>query len=201
MQAFIDQLVASGAGESAVNVGDEAPPFALPDPASQCVELHTVLSSGPAVVSFYRGRWCPYCSEELVALQRALPQMDELGATLIAISPQLPDESLTGPERRSLAFPILSDLGNVIAGTYGLVFTLPDEAVAAMKKAGVDIEVVNGDDSHALPIPATYVVNTDQRVEYAFVDPDFRKRANPDDVIATLRWLRDGKPGKRPNFA
>jgi peroxiredoxin len=198
MQSFIDQLVASGVGDTALALHGIAPRFALPDPAERIVELETLLATGPVVLSFYRGPWCPYCSEELVGLQRQLPRFDELGATLVAISPALPDNSLTGPERRALAFPILSDARNEVAREYGLVFTMPEAVVAAMKDTGVDLETINGDDSHALPIPATYVVNTDRRVELAFVDPDFRKRAKPDEIVAALQWLRDGKLGKSP---
>lgn len=193
MQAFIDHLIASGVGDNAVGLGDTAPEFSLPDPAERQVSLASVLESGPAVLSFYRGRWCPYCSEELVALQRELPEIDRLGATLVAISPQLPDDSMPRWEQRSLAFPILTDRGNAVARSYGLEFQMPGDAYAELAESGVDLEVLDGDDSRTLPVPATYVLDRSRRVTFAFVDPDFRKRADPADVVATLRRMHRGE--------
>jgi peroxiredoxin len=124
----VEQLITSGAAEKVLKEGAQVPDFTLPDALGNAVTLSHLLMQGPVVISFYRGEWCPYCNLELRAYQRVLPQLQELGASLVAISPQTPDHSLSMVEKQKLAFAVLSDVGNQVAREYGLVFTI-DEAV------------------------------------------------------------------------
>jgi peroxiredoxin len=125
----------------------------------------------------------------LQAYQQILPQIHELGASLVAISPQAPDSSLSTAEQNKLAFPVLSDVGNHVARRYGLAFRIGDALREPMQKLGVDLARHNADDSWELPIPATYVIARDGTIELAFVDADYRKRLEPRAILETLRAL------------
>ncbi len=175
---------------SRLSVGDNAPAFTLSKAQGRPVSLAGILESGPAVVSFYRGGWCPYCNIQLRAYQAALPDIVAFGARLVAISPQLPDASLSTAEKNGLSFDVLSDVGNRVARSFGLVFALPEELRAALRSADKALPPINGDESWELPVPATYVIAPDGRVALAFVDVDYRRRLSPEDILKTLRTLR-----------
>jgi peroxiredoxin len=194
-EAKIEELRASFALERAIRTGDQAPDFTLPDPQGNAVSLATLLRAGPAVVTFYRGGWyrggwCPYCNMQLRAYQAVLPEITALGARLVAISPQLPDSSLSTTEANELTFDVLSDVGNSVARNFGLVWSLPEELRAALRSNNKALPGINGDDSWELPVPATYVVACDGSVALAAIDVDHRNRLEPDAILTTLRSLR-----------
>ncbi len=186
----VAMIADSGIAGSAINVGDRAPAFSLPDATGSMVSLDELREVGPVVVSFYRGGWCPYCNLELRALQSALPEIRAAGATLVAISPQAPDESLSTQEKAELSYPVLSDAGSDVIGRYGLIYTVDDATRNVLAGFGNDLARINGTDMWELPIPATYVIGTDGVVTYAFVDPDYRHRAEPADVVAAAQATR-----------
>jgi peroxiredoxin len=186
----ISELIASGLKASALREGDAAPDFALPDTHGRVVALQTLLDRGPVVLSFYRGGWCPFCNLELRGLQRVLPQIEEMGASLAAISPQLPDHSLSTEEKNQLTFPVLSDVGNAAAKRFGIVFTLPAALVQAYQAMGRDLAETNGETGAAqLPMPATFVLDKGGVIRLAFVEEDWSKRLDPEIVLDTLRGL------------
>jgi peroxiredoxin len=119
-------LEQSGLLEKALKLGQVAPDFSLPSVFGKQIQLSRLLQSGPVVLAFYRGAWCPYCNLELRALQLALPKIKALGASLVAISPQQPDHGLTMAEQHSLEYPVLSDAGGKVARAFGLVFIMPN---------------------------------------------------------------------------
>ncbi len=123
------------------------------------------------------------------ALQDIYPEIQQAGASLIAISPMLPDGSLTMAEKHQLSFDVLSDRGNRVGVEYGIVFRLDDKLLKLYDKFGIDVAGVNGDDSFELPIPATYLVNTDRRISYAFLDVDHTVRMEPADILDELKKL------------
>jgi peroxiredoxin len=180
-------LVESGIAEKSLRVGDKAPDFDLPNASGEAVRLKGLLDKGPVVLNFYRGGWCPYCNLELNAYQKRLPDINQLGASLVAISPQTPDNSLSTAEKNELKFQVLSDVGNKVADKFGLVFRLPTELQELYNKFGIVLPKFNGDESWELPMPGTYVIDKDGTVSYAFVDADYTKRAEPDEVIAKLQ--------------
>ena len=187
--AKVEQLRASFPLENALGAGQEAPDFALPNVHGRQVSLSEALRTGPAIVTFYRGGWCPYCNIQLKAYQRALPAITDLGGQLIAISPQLPDASLSTAEKNGLEFEVLSDVGNTVARSFGLVYALPEELRAALRSNNRALPAINGDDSWELPLPATFVVARDRRIALAYVDVDYRHRLAPEDLITSLRSL------------
>ena len=168
-------------------VGDTAPDFELPDARGGSVTLGSLRRDGPVVLVFYRGAWCPYCNLQLRAFQAALEDIRADGATLVAISPQTPDKSLTLAEQAELAFPVLSDVGNAVARSYGLVFTLGAADRELHSGIGIDLTAFNGDDTWELPAPAVFVVDPDGTIRFASVAGDYRWRVGPDEVVTALR--------------
>ena len=189
MAAATEALEATGIANQALTVNDKAPDFELPDATGKLVRLSELLKQGPVVINFYRGEWCPYCNLELRAFQNLLPEFKQANATLVAISPELPDHSLSVTEKHSLDFAVLSDVGNTVSRQYGLVFTLDASLQPLYKGFGIDIPTSNGDDSYELPLPATYVIDPSGRIRYAFAEADYTLRAEPQDVLAVVNEL------------
>ncbi|MDG3441206.1 peroxiredoxin-like family protein [Nitrospirillum amazonense] len=181
------ELIASGAAARALKAGDQAPAFTLNDPDGKPVSSAALLARGPLVVSFYRGVWCPYCNMELQALQAALPAFEALGASLVAISPQLPVNSRKSVRQNALSFPILSDTHNEVAAAFGLRFALPGYLVDLYRTLKNDLPAFNGDQSWTLPMPARYVIAPDGTILYAEVNPDYTRRPEPEDMVPALR--------------
>jgi peroxiredoxin len=190
MERATDELVASGQATRALKAGDRAPAFTLRDPNGEAVSSADLLAKGPLVITFYRGVWCPYCNMELQALQETLPQIEALGASLVAISPQNPVNSRKSVRQNQLGFPILSDAHNEVALAFGLRFALPDYLVALYKKLGNDLPTVNGDPSWTLPMPARYVIGQDGVILYSEVNPDYTRRPEPADLLPVLQHAR-----------
>ena len=190
MQESVLDLSRSGILGRSVKRGELAPDFSLLNSRGTSVHLTDLLTRGPVVLSFYRGNWCPFCSIELQALQNALPRITELGATLVAVSPQtIPCSEGAGGDWAP-GYEVLTDNGNKVARSYGIVFHLQDEMQAIYKEFGLELPEYNGDDSFDLPVPATYVIGVDGVVNLAFVDPDYTRRLDPAEILTSLRRLR-----------
>ena len=187
MEAATADLRASGIESAALGLGSVLPALSLPDANGKPVDLRALNASGPLVIVFYRGGWCPYCNLELREWQRLLPQLRALGATLVAISPQTPDNSLSTSEKNELAFSVLSDSRLAAAQAFGIAFTLNAELVALYSQVGNDLPTLNGNGQWVLPLPATYVIDRDGVISYAHVQADYRLRAEPQDVLDQLR--------------
>lgn len=175
--------------DKALREGDQAPLFALPDAFGETVALADVLARGPAVVSFYRGSWCPFCNLELRALQRELAAADASGVTLVAISPNTPDVTRDLVDGARLTFPVLSDQDNLVAKQFNLVYRMIPEHIEYYRDHGRHIAALNGSDAWELPVPATYVIDRTGVIRYAFVDLDHRVRAEPSEVVAMAAEL------------
>jgi peroxiredoxin len=189
LDAEIDDLSRSGIDDRALKIGDTAPDFELSKPSGELVRLSDRLPSGPAIISFYRGGWCQYCNLELIALENARSRFEDLGAYMMAISPQRPEQTTEMAEKQGLTYDLLSDPGNIVAQKFGIVFHLHDEMQSIYDEFGLDLPVWNGDESFDLPVPATYVVDSESRIRMAFVDPDYTKRLDPSEIIRALRSI------------
>jgi peroxiredoxin len=179
-------LMCSGLTEHALKAGDLALDFSLSDIRGNTVSLSSLRKSGPVVISFYRGDWCPYCTLELQALAELHPEIVRLGASLIAISPQKPDSTaaLYAP------FMLANDPGSKVARDYGLAFRLPDALHPIYERLGYPLSKVNAASDWVLPIPATYVVAPDGRIVLSYVDVDYRHRLEPSEITKVLSGLR-----------
>ena len=175
--------------KNALGVGDTAPMFELPDADGNTVSLAEVLKNGPAVVSFYRGAWCPFCNLELRAMQQELANASAANVTLVAISPNTPDISADFAKEIEVTFPVLSDVDNVVAKQFNLVFGISDGLIELMTEQGRDLTEMNGSQNWELPIPATYVIDQSGVIQFAFVDTNHRARAEPSEVVAIAAAL------------
>lgn len=183
-------LMQSGIANQSVKQGDKAPDFALPNVNGETVQLSQLLAKGPVVLIFYRGGWCPYCNLALRSYQAILSEIQLAGATLVAVSPQTPDNSLSASEKWELSFPVLSDNDNTVARAYGLVFTVPSEVLGIYQKIGIDLLKANGNDKWELPIPGSYVIAQDGTITLAFIDPDYTHRLEPAAILTALDQLK-----------
>lgn len=175
--------------KGALKVGDRLPDFVLQNSIGEKINSYDLLSKGPLVISFYRGGWCPYCNLELRAYQEILPEIKNLGAQLVGISPELPDNSISLTEKYSLKFQILSDIENEVAREFGIVYHVEKELQEAYKNLGIDLVSTQGNNNYELPVPATYVVNTNGNVILSYVNTDYTKRLEPSTVLESLRNL------------
>jgi peroxiredoxin len=186
------ELKATGLADRALNVGDIAPEFSLVDTKGNTVSSSELLKNGPLIVSFYRGVWCPYCNMELQALEEAYPEFKELGASLVAISPQTPVNSKKSTEQNGVTFPILSDRNSEIGEKFGLKFSLPDYLIEVYKTLGANLPGFNDDTSWTLPMPARYVINQSGEIVYAEINPDYTQRPDPEEMLHAVRFAVGG---------
>lgn len=169
--------------------GDVLPDFRLKNAEGEWVLLSEQLAAGPVVITFYRGSWCPYCVKQLDSIEESVAEINALGATVLAISPETPDHGVDLRERLGLSYQLLVDKNNALADALALMFTLDEATVERYKEYGLDIGVSNGTDTWQLPIPATFVVDKDRVIRYAWTDEDYTKRAKSAVVLKTLREL------------
>ncbi|HTV29121.1 MAG TPA: peroxiredoxin-like family protein [Xanthobacteraceae bacterium] len=187
MQRHIDQLRSGAIARTMLKVGDRAPAIVLENAKGAIVDVGTLLKKGPVIVAFYRGDWCPYCNLELKAFQEILPEIVAVGASLVAISPEKPDDTVSTAEKNALTFEVLSDVGQKVGRAFGLVYEFTEELKRAYQGFNLDIPARNGTpDEWALPVAATYVIDRDGSIIYAYTDVDYRDRADPRDVLKVL---------------
>ena len=187
----IAQAKAFQEGANALNLDQNAPRFELPNQHGEQVLLDELLAKGPVVITFYRGSWCPYCNLQLKALQSRLPEIHALGAQLVAISPQAPDGSMSENDIRNMDFVVLSDQNADVAASYGVAWQVPAFLLEHMREdRGLDLESLNNGNGSILPIPATFVLDSQGKVTWRYVDVDYRTRSEPQDIINALKALQ-----------
>lgn len=183
----ITKLKSEKKEEQALHAPDFAPKFIAPSDSGEDLALEEALKSGPVILTFYRGQWCPFCNIQMRAYQRNLEQYEKLGAKLVALSPQLPQFSEEMRQNADIRYTLLWDKNNEIAAQFGLVFPVPDEIKNVFAAFGLSISAYNGVETDEIPIPATYVVAPDFRILYSFVDADFTRRAEPVEIMLALK--------------
>ena len=167
-------------------VGAKFPEFQLQDHDGKSVSSSELLAKGRLVLSFIRGRWCPFCVGQMEAMNLILPEIEQAGGTLAAVSPQTVKQSFFMRDQHKLRFPLLSDAGNNLARQFGLTYRVPDEQKAIYQRAFVNLPFVNGDNSWELAIPATCIVDRDGILLYASANEDYAERPEPEDIVRTL---------------
>jgi peroxiredoxin len=183
-----DELDAAGVPDTVVHVGTEMPDATLLSVTGTPVTFGEVQGERPAVVVFYRGAWCPYCNVTLRSYQSELePALKELGAALIAISPQKPDGSLSMKEKHELSFPVLSDPANALARALGILAAPNAETQAAQLKLGLDVSTLNINDDADLPMPTVLIVDAEGTIRWIDVHPNYTTRSEPGDILDAYR--------------
>ena len=197
MQKLDDIIAASRKfqqGGHAILIGQQAPDFLMPSAQGTSVSLTELLAKGPVVLTFYRGDWCPYCNLQLNAMRKRLAEIHSLGAQLVAVSPQAPNESLTETEREELDFCVLSDQDAHVAAQYGVAWEVPELILEHMRKdRNLELAEINNGNGSVLPIPATFVLGIDGLVKWRYVDVDYRQRAEPEDIINALQDIKNSQ--------
>ena len=184
-------LERAGAADCGKQADDLAPDFALAAPSGSFVGLSDQLRSGPVVISFYRGEWCPFCEAELAALLAAQPAMAALGATLLLISPEPPSQALVAKvAAHGRRVRLLHDRMLGVALRYGLVYLVPDKLREYYLDKDFDLTRLDSG-SWLLPLPADFIVRPDGRIELAYVDADFSVRLDPKSLVQTLSRLQN----------
>ena len=184
--ALVERLRNAGVGGGAPVVGGRMPPFLLPDQDGKLRALEDMTETGPVIVSFNRGHWCPFCRIELDALARSAERLSSLGATIVSVMPERSAFTAVA-KRRDIPFPILSDVDHAYALSLGLAFWIGDDLVALMKRGNRDLAEYQGNDGWCLAVPATFVVGRDGFIKARLVDPDFRRRRmNVADIAGAL---------------
>jgi len=183
----IADLFSTGIESQILPVGATAPAFSLPDASTgKIVKSTDLLSIGPLVVNFFRGRWCPYCMTELEAWQQLYSEVRAKGALLVAISPQLPRQNDFTVQQHHLTFPVLSDKGAETATAFGLTYEVPEPMQHHYRSILINVPFINGDNTWRLPLAATYVLAQDSTILYAEAHADHRVRPDPADILAAL---------------
>ncbi|OYV51096.1 MAG: peroxiredoxin [Burkholderiales bacterium 21-58-4] len=185
MRCTLD-LKSSGIEDQAIKAGNKMPDFELPDQHGKTRRFYDYLKSSPVVLNVYRGGWCPYCNFEMKALSEALPIIRGKGARLVGMSPELPSKAEKTASSNGIDIDILYDAGNVVSEKLGLVFELPEMLRPIYEKFGIDLPAYNGDVSFRLPVPATYIVEQDGSIRYAYINADYTERMEPSDILAKL---------------
>jgi len=182
----IAELKQSGISDRVLAVGAEVPIFDLKDHNGKSVSSVDLLNQGRLVVCFFRGRWCPFCVGQLEAMNLILPQIQQAGASLLAISPQTVQQSFFMADQHRLRFPLLRDANNQVAEQFGLAYRVPDYQQSIYVRAMINLPFANGDESWQLPIPATYILDRDHTVLYASTNPDYTERPEPAEILQKL---------------
>ncbi|UPW19590.1 AhpC/TSA family protein [Agarivorans sp. TSD2052] len=191
MKQATKNLAESEIAKKAPQAGQVLPNFTLANQTGEQVSLSSLLAKGPLIITFYRGGWCPYCNLELRAYQQILPEIKALGANLVAITPELPDASLSTTEKNELQFQVLTDTNADYAKSLDIVFALPEELRPIYSSFGIEVEQHNGEGQFGLPLAVTYVVAQDGTIASAFIDADYTKRQEPSDLLPVLKSLNN----------
>ena len=185
----VAQLKARQLAANILPVGAQAPTFQLPDHDGKTVSSSDLLAKGRLVLCFIRGRWCPFCVGQMEAMNAIYPQIKEVGASLIAISPQTVHQTDLMVDQHKLRFPLLSDAGSKVARAFRLAYRVPEYQQEIYRRVFVNLPFVNGDDGWELPVPATYILDRDGTVLYAAANPDYTDRPEPSEILSFLSKL------------
>ena len=184
-----EKLFSSLLEEKALKAGSNVPDVLFRDESLKAVYLKDLLKNNHVVVSFFRGTWCPYCNLELESLARINDQIEKKGAKLIAVTPELYEFAEERIKKNNFNFQVLTDLGNKAADKFGLVFELPREYREIYKRLSVNLNILNGEDSWVLPMPATFIISKQGIIESTYINADYTKRMEPDDILKKLDSL------------
>lgn len=188
-EALVRRLGAAETADRVLKVGDRIPDFVLPTAEGKLLSASELLNAGPLVINFFRGDWCPFCRIMLQGLNEALPAIVAAGGQLIAISPDTGGRLKRAKKRLGLDIELLSDVDSGVALAFGVAFRAPDAYREVLMTFGNNLAERHGNESWIIPIPAAFVVDRDGVIRYAFVEPDFVRRAEPDEIVAVLQRL------------
>jgi peroxiredoxin len=189
LEKVTNDLKNEGYETKPLNVGDRVPNVVLINHLGDDVELKSLIDDRPVILNFYRGAWCPYCNLELSFYDELLGEEENKNIRMLAISPEKPDITLKKIDIGNLNFKVLSDVNNTFSKKMKLVFQIPKKLKIIYRFMGINLNKSQGNDNSELPIPATYVVNSEMKITHAWIDADYTKRAEPSEVIKAIKSL------------
>ncbi|GGD97369.1 peroxiredoxin-like family protein [Paenibacillus nasutitermitis] len=193
LQQSLENLQQSGVANG-LQVGDQAPDFTLKNALGSEINFYQALNNGPVILSFYRGGWCPYCNLQLRALQAILPRFRELGANLIAVSPQSPDNTIGQQEKERFGFSVLSDNNGHVASQFHVLYEVPEAEKNVLQGFGRNLLEYNATNRWILPVPSTFVIDSRAVIRFAHANSNFMRRVEPEIILQVLRGvLKDGE--------
>ncbi len=169
-----------------LNLNDTAPDFTARDQSGKEVNLKKLLKKGPVVVLFYRGQWCPFCNKQLSGMQDSLATITSKGATVVAITPEKPENISKTIEKTKASYSLLYDDGLKIMKGYKVAFEIDATTIEKYKGYGIDFTVANGTNGANLPVPAVYIISKEGKITYRHFDPDYRKRPSVKEIASHL---------------
>lgn len=191
----LKQIQDSGLLYSAVNVKSKAPDFTLKNIKGKTIQLSAEIQKGPVILLWYQGGWNQYCNVTLSYFQAYFSTFKKYGATIVALTPETQEKVTLTKAKNKLTFDIYTDANNTIAKQYGIAYTMSDTLYKEMETQ-FSLSKFNGNNSAVLPIPAAYVINPNGKIVFAYMDVDFRKRAEPADFLRVLKGM--GYPERKP---
>lgn len=188
-------MVGSGPTETSIGlaVGQKAPAVSLQTIEGESVSLESLYAKGPIVVTFYRGGWCPYCTKALAEWESKLSELESAGGSLIAVTLEKPEKMEAAQTKHAPHITVLGDPAADAAKAFGLLFTVDEATQKKYKGYGIDVAASNSNGQWTLPHPATFVIDTEGVIRWAWVNPDYTKRADPQEVINAVKSVTAAK--------
>jgi peroxiredoxin len=185
--SFFTLLVNAQEAPEGLFINSKAPDFKAKDQHGKYIRLKDVLKQGPVVLVFYRGHWCPFCNRQLKKLEDSLQFIRDKGATLIAVSPEKPENISKTVEKTGADYSILHDEGLKIMKAYEVEFEVQENTINRYRNTGIDLEKINGKDWKYLPVPAIYIIDKESTITYRFFDTDYKKRPSVQEILKNLK--------------
>lgn len=186
-----ENKIASSAKETTpIKTGDQLPDVSVVDANGEAVKLSSLHEKGPVVIVFFRGSWCPICTQHFQDLIKTHPEIAKTGATLVAISPDTAENTQANTTKLQTPFPLLSDSDLSATKAFGLAFQVDDATLVKYKGFGIDLEKASGKNHHSLPVPAVYIVDKSGKIVFAHSDPDYTKRLDAAKIVTELKKLQ-----------
>jgi peroxiredoxin len=185
--SFFALLVIAQEAPEGLFINSKAPDFKAKDQHGKDIRLKDLLKQGPVVLVFYRGHWCPFCNRQLKKLEDSLQFIRDKGATLIAVSPEKPENISKTVEKTGADYSILHDEGLKIMKAYEVEFEVQENTINRYRNTGIDLEKINGKDWKYLPVPAIYIIDKESNITYRFFDTDYKKRPSVQEILKNLK--------------
>ncbi len=193
-----DDWPASSDGVRPLLLGAALPEAQLRTVDGQTVSLKDALGGKPAVLVFYRGGWCPYCNTQLSGLRLIRKDLDALGYSLIAISPDTPEELKKTLDGQALDFQLLSDSRAEAIRAFGVGYRVDAATLKKLGEYGIDLEKASGETHHVLPVPAVFVIDETGSLQFSYVHPDYKVRVPQDVILAAAKAIKEQRQKVQP---
>ena len=175
------QIADSAENVTPLLIGQAAPSSKLQTVDGDPVSLKALTMQKPTVLIFYRGGWCPYCNRQLAGLKDIEGQLDELGYQILAISPETPAQLQEQKLQTKFSVQLLADPDLEAISGFGIGYFVADEKRTTYKsKSDINLTSDKTTGKAVLPAPAVFILNTDGKVVFSYVNPDIKTRISPE---------------------